>query len=222
MGRQICFYATQKDVDLLIREMQRNGGIVIGYDGEELSKEHLSCIADYGFCENHFGGNRFLVTKNSFPLSHSVLEGEGEINPVESTVIEFALCTPHPPKTIDLSLVENNFRRDGFIVIDDSDEYHRQMSELMKNPTYIDNPNYIQNGFEHGRLWYSPKFFDSDGKNCSKSKELDGLYNGMRRFIKRNFKQTKDKFAYIGPDAYAKYKEGAFIPCSGRNRIDVE
>lgn len=42
------------------------------------------------------------------------------------------------------------------------------------------------------------------------------------KFIKKNYKLTADKFAYIGTDAYEKFKEGVFIPRSGCNVIKVD
>ena len=222
MGRQISFYATQKDADDLIEQIYLQGGIVLESTGTPLGKDELLSITDYDYCQKHFDSNKFFVAKPDFSLCYHVNTAKKSIDEIKAEVIEFSLCNPSPTKVIDISSVDNNFRKEGFVIIDDSDEYHRQMDELIRNPTYIDNPNYVEHGFEHGRFWYSQEFFDDEGKKVSKSKELSKLFNNLSKFIKENFKQTKDKFAYIGSDAYDKYNDGIFIPCSGRNKIAVE
>ena len=222
MGKQICFYATQKDADVLIEQIYLQDGVIVDLTGKPLNKEELQSITDNAYCQKHFESNKFFVTKPEFSLCYHSNTAKKSIDEMKAEVIEFSLCAPSPAKTIDTSSVDNNFRKDGFVVIDNSEEYHRQLNELMKSPVYIDNPNYIENGFEHGRFWYSYEFFNDKGKKASKSKELDRLFNSLSKFIKSNFRQSKDKFAYIGADAYEKYREGVFIPCSGRNKIVIE
>lgn len=222
MGKQICFYITPKDVNSLIEQIYLQNGFVLDSTGAALSKDELVSIAHYDYCEKHFDSNKFFVAKSDFSLYYHCNTVKRRIDEQRSEVIEFSLCTPSPAKVIDTSSVENNFRKDGFIIIDNQNEYYRQMNELMKNPIYTDNPNFVEHGFEHGRFWYSPEYFDDNGKKVSKSKELSKLFNSLSKFIREHFKQTKDKFAYIGTDAYEKYRDGDFIPCSGRNKIVVE
>lgn len=214
MGKQICFYGTQKDVNDIIEKIQLKYGVVIDGTGTVLSKTELNSIADWYYSKSHFGGNKFYITKQEFLPYYRTKTTEKSINELTFEVIEFSLCTPSPAKVIDTSSVDVRFSKDGFVTIDNPDEYHRLMNELMENPIYVCNPNYVENGFEHGRLWYSASCFDS--------KEVCELYNSLSRYIRKHFRQTKDKFAYIGIDAYERYRQGYFIPCSGRNRIVVE
>lgn len=219
MNKQVCFFITQKDVDFLISYIYSLDAFLIDYAGELLTKQATAFIADYSYCQTHFGYNNFLITKPNFSLSYRTASGKPEVDQYVSEVIEFSLCTPIPKKIIDTSSVDEKFRKGGVIVIDDSEKYHCLMRELMLDPPYVENPNYIENGFEHARFWYSPTFFTSDNNVVRKSKKSDALFNNLKTVIKENFKLSKDKFAYIGPDAYEKYLLGTFIPCSGRNRL---
>ena len=221
MGKQICFYGTQIDVNNIIDIIHQKNGVVIDGTGTVLSKTELNSIADWYYSESHFGGNKFYITKQEFLPYHHTKTTKKSIKEFPFEVIEFSLCTPSPAKVLDTSYVDARFTKEGFVVIDDSDEYHRLMNELMENPIYVCNPNYVENGFEHGRLWYSASCFDSN-ESIKNHKEVCGLYNSLSRYIRDHFKQTKDKFAYIGMDAYELYHQGRFIPCSGRNSIIVE
>jgi len=222
MGRQICFYVTQKDADTLIEQIYLQGAMVVDFAGRPLQKEELQSITDNDYCQKHFESNKFFVMKPSLSLYYHSNAVKESIDEMKAEVIEFSLCRLSPAKIIDTSSVDNNFRKNGFVVINDSDEYNKQMNELMKNPVYIDNPNYVEHGFEHGRFWYTSEFFDDEGRKIKKSKEIDTLFNSLSKFIKNNFMLSKDRFAYIGAGAYEKYQEGVFIPCSGRNKIVVE
>ena len=222
MGKQVCFYVTQKDAGTLIEQIYLQGGIVVDLGGKPLNEEELQSIAGNSYCQKHLESNKFFVTKPELSLCYHSNTAKKSIDVMKAEVIEFSLCTPSSATTIDTSSVDNNFRKDGFVVIDNSEEYHRQMNELMESPAYIDNPNYVEHGFEHGRFWYSYEFFNDEKEKVSKSKELDRLFNSLSKFVKSNFKLSKDKFAYIGADAYEKYLKGVFIPCSGRNKIAIE
>ena len=125
MGKQIRFFITQKDIDKLVEMIYLNDGIVINFDGQELRKEELMYLGDYDFCQNRFGYNQFLVTNHELTLSYQSFNDRKRINQFESEVIVFSLCTPHSQKIIDTSPVDNNFKKGGFIIFDDSDEYHR-------------------------------------------------------------------------------------------------
>ena len=222
MGRQIRFFATPHDINILLKKIYSDNIIVIGDFGQEIKQEQFFILVNSDFSGNSFGMSQAYIAKKEFDLFYNSYDNIEKINQISSEAIEFHTCPPSPAKTIDTSPVDNNFKKGGFIVVDDSDEFDRQMKELMKNPTYIDNPSYVENGFEHGRFWYAPEYYDDYGNKVRKSKELDILFNNLSKFIKKNYRLTKDKFAYIGPDAYEKYLEGSFVPCCGRNKIVVE
>lgn len=221
MGKQICFYASQKDVDALTEQIHRQGGLVVDTVGKPLSKDELQLISDYNYCKEYFGSNKFFVVKSNPSLHFDSDTVKRSIDEMKAKVIEFSLCTPSPTRVIDTSSVDDYFRKGGFVVITNSEEYNRQMDALMQNPVFVDNPNHVEHGFEHGRFWYSPDIYDDKGK-VSKSKELDKLFSSLSRFIKNNFRRSKGRFAYIGPYAYEEYLQGLFVPCSGRNKILVE
>ena len=77
----------------------------------------------------------------------------------------------------------------------------------------------LPNQYEHGRIWYERQYYDCDGKTVTKSAEVDKMYNSLVRKIRTKAVISKDKFAYILPDAYRLYKENRYIPCSGKHKI---
>ena len=222
MGKQVCFYASQKDVEALIDQIQRSCAIVVDASGSVLGSEALLSIADFDYCKEHFGGNKFFVTKPDLSLLYYRHEGHIFIDQMQSEVIELSLCSPSPLKVVDTSSIDNNYLKNGFVVVSDSDAYSRQMSELMKNPVYVLNPNYVENGFDYGRIWYSPDYVDVNGSRAKKSDDLHKLYKSLSKFVKSNFKMTRDKSAYIGQDAYEKHLQGVYVPCSGRYKVIVD
>lgn len=205
MSKQISFFISNKDTDELIHLIRSLGGITVNAEGYEITK-----IID----------NKCFIKMHNSKLVYDSLGKERTLNQNVSEIIEFSVCSPQPSRIIDTSEVDNHFKRGGFFIIDDSEEFHRQMNEIMKNPTYIDNPNYIINGFEHGRIWYSHEYYDNNGKKNVKSEQLNSLFSYLQRYIKQNYKIAKNKFGYIGPDAYQKYRKGLFVPCSGRIIIE--
>lgn len=222
MGKQICFFASSKDIKLLIDQVQSLCAIIVDCSGNMLNSDELWAITDANYRKEHLDGTKFFISRPYLSLCYYQLHGKSYIDQLQSEVIELSFCRPSPVKIIDTSSVDNHFIKNGYVVIDDSEKYHGMMNELMKHPVYVLNPNYIENGFEYGRLWYSPDCMSGNGIRTKKSKELHELYNALRRFIQHNYKLTKDKFAYIGPDAYEKYKQGNFVPCSGSQRIVVD
>ena len=80
----------------------------------------------------------------------------------------------------------------------------------------------LPNQYEHGRFWYEKQYYDQNDNIITKSQELDKMYSSLVRRVRKNAIISKTKFAYILPDAYRKYKEGTFIPCSGRNTIEFD
>ena len=219
MSKQICFFATQKDINLLLSRIYSLEAIVVDYTGKPFSKEELLYATEYSCWQNYYQHNKFLITRPRASLSYRIAHERVEVDQCISEVIEFSLCTPVPRIVVDTSSVDEEFQKDGMIIIDDTERYDRLMKELMNDPPYIENPSYIENGFEYGRLWYSSTFCNPNGDIIKKTKDGDLLFKNLKTFIQRHFLPSRDKFAYIAPDAYEKYLLGTFVPCSGRNRI---
>ncbi len=219
MGRQVCFFLTPKDLSGLINALYARGVKVVDDYGNNINLESLT-----QFIENDFNGKSFTdsfcyMYEDGFKLAY--FDGSKTINQIESEVIQFRACRQQSKKIMDTSSVEKNFEKGGFIVIDNTEEYQRQMDECRKNPVYIDNPLYVPNGFEHGRFWCSTDYYNEYGEKVNKCKELKSLFSFCKRYITKNARLSKTKFAYIGEDAYQKYLEGTFIPCSGRSKIEI-
>ena len=205
MGKQICFFTTEEDTRDLIKIIRSVGGIIVNIKNQE-----IKTITD---------SKAFVRLKSSIML-YDIVGEEQLINQNKSEVIEFSLCARQHLQIIDTSSVDNHFKKGQFLIIDNPEEFRMQMDKLMQNPVYIKNPNYITNGFEHGRFWYNPEYYDVEGNKVIKSSELNSLFGFLQKYIKQHYKLSKDKFGYIGFNAFQKYLEGVFIPCSGKNKIN--
>lgn len=203
MGKEVCMFITEKDAMDLVEIIKSHGGIEL--DGKS----------------NNFETNNkfFFVLPNSV-LIYSSHNDEKRLNQIESDIIELSWSVPQSSQVLDVSIVEEQFKKGKFVVIDDSDKFHRLMSELQKNPVYVDNPNYIVNGYEHGRLWVETQYYDITGNIIYKNKKLTSLFLAVKRYIQRSYVWSTNKGWYIGPDAYQKYIDGKFVPCSGRTIIE--
>lgn len=222
MGRQICFFATPVDLEQLFQKIFENDMIVLSQSGKKLDIEDISQLIYSDFEGRSFGKSQFYITRENFNLVYLFCDGVKTINQLHSEVIQFYACRQLPEKILDTSSVDNGFRKGEFIVVHDTTEYQRQIEALRKRPIYMHNPNYIRNGFEHGRFWYTPDYYDETGKKIHKSKQLEDLYKFIGRYVRQTYKLAKDKFGYIAPYAYKNYLDGSFVPCSGKTKIEFE
>lgn len=203
MGKKVCFFITEKDAIDLIEIIKFYGGVKFDTEKNDLQKN-----------------NKFFFKLPDSVLVYASYNGEKNLNQIESEIIEFSLSKPQSPQVLDVSSVEEHFRKGEFIVVDDSDKFRSLMDELQKNPIYIDNPNYIPNGYECGRIWFEPKYYDINGIKKSKNKKLTSLFSAIKRYVQKNYVLATNKNYYIGPDAFQKYIDGEFIPCSGSSIIE--
>lgn len=219
MGKQIRFFATPTDLKRFWADTLQNGLVAIDCYGDLLKFEQINALIERDFRGDCFGVSNCYITRDGLDLYYFPNK---RLDVLKSEVIQFSACTQSPEKKVDLSSVTSRFSKGGIIVIDKSNEteYNRQLSELMENPTYIRNPNHVPNGYEHGRLWFSPDYYDDNGQKMWKSDELSKIYSALVRRIRRTFKPSKAHYGYIGENAYQMYLEGKLIPCSGKNLID--
>ena len=89
MSKQICFFATQRDIALLTGYIFTLEARIIDYVGNDLTKEVL-----YASFDNAFQEKSFLITKSNFLLSYRTTDGKREIDPYTSEVIEMSTCRP--------------------------------------------------------------------------------------------------------------------------------
>ena len=158
MGKNICFFITEKDAVDLISAIKSNGGLEINEENNKLKKH-----------------NKLFFALPDSELVYSSYNGEKRLNQIASEIIELSLSTPQPSKVLDISVVEKHFKKGEFIVIDDADKFRHLMNELKRNPVYIDNPNYMFNGYEHGRIWFENQYYDANGIKKSKNKNISSL-----------------------------------------------
>ena len=69
-----------------------------------------------------------------------------------------------------------------------------------------------KNLFSWGRFWYAPKSYDADGRILVKNPDLNILYNALKRYIRKNYRISRDKLTYIAPHCYELYKRGEYLP----------
>ena len=207
MGRQICFFATPNDLLQIIQSITKYKCLLMNKNGvqSELDAVYEPLCAKY----NDFGFEQYYIATTNSKISYGVNKmNEQYIDSSNSDVIEFLSCGRIPQTTIDREPVEKHFRRGDYVVVDDIFKYFQITEEYMKNPKYIDNPCFIENGFEHGRFYL-------DTTRAPISKETTTLYNALVRAVKKYGRLDKDKYAYILPDAYNLYLRGEYVPRSG-------
>lgn len=76
--------------------------------------------------------------------------------------------------------------------------------------------------YEVGRVWFSEKYYDDKGNIFEKSSTLSDLYNKIYRYIRKNYRLSTDKFAYIAENAYKEYLTDNFIPCQFETIIEFD
>lgn len=220
MGRQICFFATHLDLKELFTIIIAKNIFLLDNTGKKIDyDDFFRCIDNYFKNENSSSEIWYLASDDS---KIKYLENNGYfcVDQIKSDVVEFYHSTRISKKILDTSSVDNLFLKQGFIVIDDVDKYNDMMKELKKKPVYIDNPNYVENGFQYGRFWYNDSYFDENGTKHIKSSSVTAIFNSLKKYMSNNYSLSETKFAYIGPDAYMNFKMNKFIPCCGKNVIE--
>ena len=218
MGRQIPFFATASDFHRILDLVYKRGLYVIDFSGKKLSlKEIKESISEaYKTCKHH---SHFFIVKDGWKITFS----DSFVSQLDSEAIELSICHRIPEKTVDLRPVEKHFKKGGFTVIsspEESDRYHKMLEEYLKDPIYIPNPCYVENGFEHGRIWYPTCFFGTDGKTVLPTRELGKEYNALVRSIKKISIRSDDKLPfYMLPDATENFRRKTFVPRSGSYTI---
>ena len=218
MGKQICFFATAVDFHQLLDLIYNRGSYIIDQSGNKVSFEDAISNISEAYKTGRVLSHYYIV-KDSWKI---VYWDSGHVNQLVSEAIELSICHRISEKTVDLWPVEKYFQKGGYTVIsnsEESDKFHEMYEEYMENPIYIPNPMYIENGYEHGRLWYPTSFYDKSGKTVLQSKEVTKEYNALARAIKKISILSDDKFAYILPDALEGFKNNTFIPRSGKYTI---
>lgn len=72
---------------------------------------------------------------------------------------------------------------------------------------------------EYGRLWVEMKYWDEKGQLITKDKQLNKRFEFYRKWIKENYRISKDKGFYIGDEAYKLYREGKLKMISPINYV---
>lgn len=219
MSKQICFYSTEPDLKDLFSSGFMKDIILIENDGTEITIEEFLIDVNNYFSNDRFSVNTYYLSDKNSIIEYDKNDNNYYVNPTKSDVIEFYYNHKIPPKVLDTSSVDKLFTKNGFLIIDDSLKYQALIKELCEKPHYIDNPNYVKNGYEHGRFWYCNKYIDDTGNIVMKSNRMLKVFNQIRRYIAKNYLLSCTKFAYIGLDAYKNYQMNGFIPCSGKNAI---
>ena len=125
----------------------------------------------------------------------------------------------------DFKIVRNVYNNDGEKIIC-VDSLYSDVIEIIicsRPPSNIHGLVKLPNQYGHGRFWYERQYYDQIGNILTKRLDLDKMHQALVRKVRKNGINSKRKFAYyILPDAYRRYKEGTFIPCSGKISIDFD
>lgn len=220
MGQQVCFFITPKDLRCFLDSVLSDDIIILDEYGKQITSYDLCAKAEDVFNKKQGALGHYYFTKKEFNIFYS--PSSNTIDSLYSEAIEFSYCRHFPKTELDMSSIDKRFSKNGFVVIDDTEIFRKMLDDLYANPVYIDNPNYIENGYEHGRLWFDSAYYDENGIKTIKRTELKKLYNHMKRFITKNWKLANNKFGYIGMEAYDLYKKNIIRPCSGKNLIKFD
>lgn len=74
---------------------------------------------------------------------------------------------------------------------------------------------WMEKVLDEGRLWVKIKYYDNSQQLCTKSRQVNEVYNIYVKWIKKNHRISKCKDYYVGPDAYQKYKNKGYIMKAG-------
>lgn len=72
---------------------------------------------------------------------------------------------------------------------------------------------------EYGRLWVELKYWDKQRQLIAKNKRLYERFDFYRKWIKKNYRISKDKCFYIGDEAYKFYCQGKLKMVSPINYV---
>lgn len=218
MGRQIPLFATDSDFHMLLDLVYKRGLHVIDYSGKKLSLNEIKYVISDAYKTGKCDPHAYIIREG-----WKIVFSDGYVNQLDSEAIELSICRRIHEKMIDLSPVDKHFQKGGFTVIsspEESDKYQKMLDEYLKDPILIPNPHYVENGYEHGRLWYPTCFFGENGKTSSPTRELGKEYNILVRAIKKISIRSDEKLPfYMLPDATEKFRRNAFIPRSGSYTI---
>ena len=70
-------------------------------------------------------------------------------------------------------------------------------------------------GLRDGRIWAEVKFYDDNDQLTGKRKEFEEMYKLYEKWLRKNFKISKEKDYYIGSDALRLYREEGYIMVAG-------
>ena len=219
MGREIFYFATPIDLEQFYIEMLSNNIFAVDHFGNRLEIEYFNYLVKSEFEGNHVEPIFCYLTKKDLDIFYFP-DDDKHIAPGISDVVDFQVCKPLPKKIVSMPWLTEKFEKGSCGTIEDTEEYYRQIDEALTHPKFIENPYYIENGFDPGRLWFAPDYYNSKWKQVHKTKGLKRLYLPIERYIIKNFRLAKDNFGYIGPNAYQMYLNGDFVPCSGKCRIE--
>ena len=154
MGRQIGFYASQKDMSEMIDYLYANGGIMINENGTELSKDELDNIQDREYIKKKYRfPDMFVKCKDSnIIFNYYPKIDRKSLDMFKSEVIDFS-----PSKRSD------------------DDTYYAQGRFHIETATYNNCPN-IQNLYNIIVKYIKKNFIISNTKDCYMGKDAFELY----------------------------------------------
>lgn len=159
MGRQTCFFMSEKDEVEFLQTVQEHGDRILDLTTAELTMDEVLAR------QLHWGHSQVYIApqRPDAIVLHKdkLLGGLDFMNTHTSEVIELDLC-------------------------------ERQDASIME-----------------GRI-YGDKHYVEDMQWAIKSKQFEQMYNYYHKWLRKHYKLGKDKWWYIAPDAYRKYKEEGY------------
>ena len=207
MDKIIHFWQTEKDFKEFLKVIEDAGAELVSSRGDAFSFESKFCMAD--FTENDAEELLEFLEEESAMAFGDELSFENLPQDANKRYINYDYS--------QIYLTDFYFSRifiKGKEIPIESNEKYRWVSPqaecLSYNIPAVDKANSV---ILNGSIGVSDP--------AKKNKEYIALYKKLIEFIKRNYKLSKDKFAYAGPDFLSEWQKGKLLACNGPVR-DVE
>jgi len=186
MGRQTNFFMNKDDLDnFIIFLRDQNDCLIKAEAGENLGPMFVSeseYLTDF----------RYYIYNTSYKISFEYFEHDRELT--LRTIEKF----PLKDREELTREAEKRFKRFGYVRSFDSEVIEVITSKIIENEKQI----------MEGRIYVELYDFDENDMKYKRSEALESMYVKYSKYIKKNFKISKDKYYYIGPGAYELYKKG--------------
>lgn len=135
------------------------------------------------------------------------------------------IVSPRNQKLTLKSILDSTYQDLSKYYIVTANSCINQFSSGIIDPTISDVIEFKRSRIEkdnktfYWRLWAEFKYYDEDGEVILKEKWFRNKFDSYRKWIKKNYRISKDKDFYIGDGAFKLYNEGNLIPIASASYL---